>query len=183
MYADWNSKINVISRKDIENLYERHVLHSLGISKLLHFRDGSRIMDVGTGGGFPAIPLAILYPRVHFHLVDSINKKLTVASEIANAIGLENISIRHCRVEEEDSLFDFVVSRAVMPFPDLVQLCRKNISKDQQNSMPNGLICLKGGELGHEVAAFRNKVVVINLRDHFKEEFFDTKKVVYIPLV
>jgi len=183
LYADWNSKINVISRKDIENLYERHVLHSLGISKLLHFRDGSRIMDVGTGGGFPAIPLAILYPRVHFHLVDSINKKLTVASEIANAIGLENISIRHCRVEEEDSLFDFVVSRAVMPFPDLVQLCRKNISKEQKNSMPNGLICLKGGELGHEVAAFRNKVVVINLRDHFKEEFFDTKKVVYIPLV
>jgi len=183
LYADWNSKINVISRKDIENLYERHVLHSLGISKLLHFRDGSRIMDVGTGGGFPAIPLAILYPKVHFHLVDSINKKLTVASEIAGAIGLENISIRHCRVEEEDSLFDFVVSRAVMPFPDLVQLCRKNISKDQQNSMPNGLICLKGGELGHEIAAFKNKVVVINLRDHFKEEFFDTKKVVYIPLV
>lgn len=183
LYADWNSKINVISRKDIENLYERHILHSLGISKLLHFRDGSRIMDVGTGGGFPAIPLAILYPEVHFHLVDSINKKLTVASEIANAIGLENISIRHCRVEEENSLFDFVVSRAVMPFPDLVQLCRKNISKDQQNSMPNGLICLKGGELGHEIAAFRNKVVVINLRDHFKEEFFDTKKVVYIPLV
>jgi len=183
LYADWNSKINVISRKDIENLYERHVLHSLGISKLLHFRDGSRIMDVGTGGGFPAIPLAILYPKVHFHLVDSINKKLTVASEIANAIGLENISIRHCRVEEEDSLFDFVVSRAVMPFPDLVQLCRKNIAKEQKNSMPNGLICLKGGELGHEIAAFKNKVVVINLRDHFKEEFFDTKKVVYIPLV
>lgn len=183
LYADWNSKINVISRKDIENLYERHVLHSLGISKLLHFRDGSRIMDVGTGGGFPAIPLAILYPKVHFHLVDSINKKLTVAREIAGAIGLENISIRHCRVEEENSLFDFVVSRAVMPFPDLVQLCRKNIAKEQKNSMPNGLICLKGGELGHEIAAFRNKVVVINLRDHFKEEFFDTKKVVYIPLV
>lgn len=183
LYADWNSKINVISRRDIENLYERHVLHSLGISKLLHFRDGSRIMDVGTGGGFPAIPLAILYPKVHFHLVDSINKKLTVAREIAGAIGLENISIRHCRVEEEDSLFDFVVSRAVMPFPDLVQLCRKNIAKEQKNSMPNGLICLKGGELGHEIAAFRNKVVVINLRDHFKEEFFDTKKVVYIPLV
>ncbi|HEY5500213.1 MAG TPA: 16S rRNA (guanine(527)-N(7))-methyltransferase RsmG [Bacteroidales bacterium] len=183
LYADWNSKINVISRKDIENLYERHVLHSLGITKLLNFKDGSRIMDVGTGGGFPAIPLAILYPNVHFHLVDSINKKLTVAREVADAIGLKNISIRHCRVEEEKSLFDFVISRAVMPFPDLVNLCKKNISKEQKNSMPNGLICLKGGELQHEISAFRNKVVVINLNDHFKEEFFDAKKVVYIPLV
>ncbi|MDD4921417.1 MAG: 16S rRNA (guanine(527)-N(7))-methyltransferase RsmG [Bacteroidales bacterium] len=183
LYADWNSKINVISRKDIENLYERHVLHSMGISKLLHFKDGSKIMDVGTGGGFPAIPLAILYPNVHFHLVDSINKKLTVAREISNAIGLKNISIRHCRIEEEKSLFDFVVSRAVMPFPDLVRLCKKNIYKEQINSIPNGLICLKGGELGHEIAAFKNKVVVINLNDHFKEAFFDTKKVVYIPLV
>jgi 16S rRNA (guanine527-N7)-methyltransferase len=183
LYADWNSKINVISRKDIENLYEHHVLHSLGIAKLLQFKDGSRIMDVGTGGGFPAIPLAILYPNVHFHLVDSINKKLTVAREVAQAIGLKNISIRHCRVEEEKSLFDFVISRAVMPFPDLVKLCKKNISKEQINSMPNGLICLKGGELGHELAAFRNKVVVVKLSDYFQEEFFDTKKVVYIPLV
>ena len=183
LYTDWNSKINVISRKDIENLYERHVLHSLGISKLLHFKDGSRIMDVGTGGGFPAIPLAILYPNVHFHLVDSINKKLTVAREVSNAIGLKNISIRHCRVEEEKSLFDFVISRAVMPLPDLIHLCKKNISKEQLNSMPNGLICLKGGELGHEIAAFRNKAVVINLSDYFKEEFFSTKKVVYVSLV
>lgn len=183
LYADWNSKINVISRKDIENLYEHHVLHSLGISKLLQFKDGTRIMDVGTGGGFPAIPLAILYPNVQFHLVDSINKKLTVAREVAQAIGLKNISIRHCRVEEEKNQFDFVVSRAVMPFPDLVKLCKKNITKEQINSMPNGLICLKGGELQHELSAFRNKVVVINLKDHFKEDFFDTKKVVYVPLV
>lgn len=183
LYADWNSKINVISRKDIENLYEHHVLHSLGIARLLQFKDGSRIMDVGTGGGFPAIPLAILYPNVHFHLVDSINKKLTVAREVSDAIGLKNISIRHCRVEEEKSLFDFVISRAVMPFPDLVQLCKKNIVKEQINSLPNGLICLKGGELGHEVAAFKKKVVMINLSDYFKEEYFVGKKVVYIPLV
>ena len=183
LYADWNSKINVISRKDIENLYERHVLHSMGISKLLHFKDGSNIMDVGTGGGFPAIPLAILYPNVHFHLVDSINKKLIVAHEVSGAIGLKNISIRHCRVEEEKSLFDFVISRAVMPFPDLVKLCKKNIGKEQKNSIPNGLICLKGGELGHEIASFKNKVIMIELSDYFKEEFFKTKKVVYIPLV
>jgi 16S rRNA (guanine527-N7)-methyltransferase len=183
LYVDWNSKINVISRKDIENLYERHVLHSLGITKLLNFRDGSRIMDVGTGGGFPAIPLAIIYPNVHFHLVDSINKKLTVAREVSDAIGLKNVSIKHCRVEEEKTLFDFVVSRAVMPFPDLVRLCKKNISKKQINSIPNGLICLKGGELGHEIAAFKNKVDVINLSIYFKEEFFETKKVVYVPLV
>lgn len=183
LYVDWNSKINVISRKDIENLYEHHVLHSLGITKLLKFKDGSSIMDVGTGGGFPAIPLAIMFPNVHFHLVDSINKKLTVANEVSKAIGLQNISIRHCHVEEEKMLFDFVVSRAVMPFPDLVRLCRKNIRKEQINSMNNGLICLKGGDLGHEVSSFKNKVVLINLKDHFKEEFFDTKKVVYLPLV
>ncbi|MEA4841440.1 MAG: 16S rRNA (guanine(527)-N(7))-methyltransferase RsmG [Bacteroidales bacterium] len=183
LYADWNSKINVISRKDIENLYERHVLHSMGISKLLHFKDGSNIMDVGTGGGFPAIPLAILYPNVHFHLVDSINKKLIVAHEVSGAIGLKNISIRHCRVEEEKSLFDFVISRAVMSFPDLVKLCKKNIGKEQKNSIPNGLICLKGGELGHEIASFKNKVIMIELSDYFKEEFFKTKKVVYVPLV
>ena len=183
LYADWNSKINVISRKDIENLYERHVLHSMGISKLLHFKDGSNIMDVGTGGGFPAIPLAILYPNVHFHLVDSINKKLIVAQEVSGAIGLKNVSIRHCRVEEEKSLFDFVISRAVMPFSDLVKLCKKNIGKEQRNSMTNGLICLKGGELGHEIASFKNKVIMIELSDYFKEEFFETKKVVYVPLV
>jgi len=183
LYSDWNSKINVISRKDIENLYERHVLHSLGITRLLNFKDGTRIMDVGTGGGFPAIPLAILFPNVHFHLVDSIQKKLTVAREVSDAIGLKNISIRHCRVEEEKDLFDFVVSRAVMPFPDLVKLCRKNISKEQKNALPNGLICLKGGELGHEISSFKNKVVQIELSDFFREDFFDTKKVVYLPMV
>jgi 16S rRNA (guanine527-N7)-methyltransferase len=183
LYSFWNEKINVISRKDFENLYERHVLHSLGITKLLKFRAESRIMDVGTGGGFPGIPLAIFYPDVQFHLVDSINKKLTVAREVSNAIGLKNVSIRHCRVEEEKALFDFVVSRAVMPFPDLARLCRKNIVKEQQNSLPNGLICLKGGELGHEMAAFRNKSVEIKLSDYFREEFFTTKKIVYASLL
>jgi 16S rRNA (guanine527-N7)-methyltransferase len=183
LYLEWNSKINVISRKDIENLYERHVLHSLGIIKLLHFKAGSSIMDIGTGGGFPGIPLSIYYPDVQFHLVDSINKKLTVAREIAEAIGLKNVTIRHCRVEEEKALFDFVVSRAVMPFPDLARLCRKNISKSQKNALPNGLICLKGGELGHEMAAFKKLSVEIKLKDFFKEEFFDTKKVVYASLI
>jgi len=183
LYTDWNEKINVISRKDIENLYERHVLHSLGIVKFLHFKPGSRIMDVGTGGGFPGIPLAIYFPEVQFHLVDSINKKLNVAREVVSALGLENVSIRHCRVEEEKSTFDFVVSRAVMPFSDLAIRCRKNISKEQKNALPNGLICLKGGELGNEMAAFRNKSVEIKLSDYFKGEFFKTKKVVYSPLV
>lgn len=183
LYTDWNEKINVISRKDIENLYERHVLHSLGIVKFLHFKAGSSIMDVGTGGGFPGIPLAIYYPEASFHLVDSINKKLNVAREVVSAIGLENVSIRHCRVEEEKALFDFVVSRAVMPFSDLAIRCRKNISKEQKNALPNGLICLKGGELGHEMAAYRHKSVEIKLSDYFEGEFLKTKKVVYAPLV
>jgi len=183
LYNDWNEKINVISRKDIENLYERHILHSLGIVKFLHFKPESNIMDVGTGGGFPGIPLAIYYPQVQFHLVDSINKKLNVAREVVSAIGLNNVSIRHCRVEEEKATFDFVVSRAVMPFPDLARLCKKNISKEQKNALPNGLICLKGGELGHEMAAFRNKSVEVKLSDYFQGEFFKTKKVVYAPLV
>lgn len=183
LYTSWNEKINVISRKDIENLYERHVLHSLGIVKFLHFKPDSKIMDVGTGGGFPGIPLAIYYPDVQFHLVDSINKKLNVAREVVAALGLENVSIRHCRVEEEKATFDFVVSRAVMPFSDLAVRCRKNISKEQKNALPNGLICLKGGELGNEMASFRNKSVEIKLSDYFTGEFFKTKKVVYSPLV
>ena len=183
LYTDWNRKINVISRKDIENLYERHVLHSLGISKLIHFKDGSRIMDVGTGGGFPGIPLAIIYPNVHFHLVDSIGKKLGVAQDIANAIGLKNISINHCRIEEEKSLFDFVVSRAVMPFPDLVHQCKKNISKEQINAIPNGLICLKGGKLEQELAPFKKNLIQIKLSDYFNESYFEEKKVIYLPLV
>ena len=182
LYTDWNAKINIISRKDIENLYLHHVLHSLGIVKMLRFKDGSSIMDVGTGGGFPGIPLAIFFPNVQFHLVDSIGKKIKVGQAVAEAIGLKNITFRHCRVEEEKEKYDFVVSRAVMPLADLVKLVRKNIKKEQQNALPNGLICLKGGELQHEILPFRNQALSLELGDYFKEEFFKTKKVVYVPL-
>lgn len=182
LYADWNAKINVISRKDIENLYPHHVLHSLGIVKMLRFKAGSSVMDLGTGGGFPGIPLAILFPEVHFHLVDSIGKKIKVGQAVAEAIGLRNISFRHCRGEEEKQRFDFVVSRAVMPLADLVKIVRKNIKKEQLNALPNGLICLKGGELEHEILPFRSQAVTLDLWDYFKEEFFETKKVVYVPL-
>lgn len=182
LYTDWNAKINVISRKDIENLYPHHVLHSLGIAKMLRFKAGSSVIDIGTGGGFPGVPLAILFPEVQFHLVDSIGKKIKVGEAVAEAIGLENITFRHCRAEEEKQLFDFAVSRAVMPLADLVKIAKKNIKKEQQNALPNGLICLKGGELQQEILPFRNKASVINLSDYFKEEFFNTKKVVYVPL-
>jgi 16S rRNA (guanine527-N7)-methyltransferase len=182
LYTDWNAKINVISRKDIENLYLHHVLHSLGITKMLKFKDGSSVMDVGTGGGFPGIPLAIFFPEVKFHLVDGTGKKIMVGQAVAEAIGLKNVTFRHCRVEEEKAMFDFIVSRGVMPLGDLIKITRKNILKEQRNALPNGIICLKGGELEHEIQAFRKKAVVINLGDYFKEEFFSTKKVVYVPL-
>jgi 16S rRNA (guanine527-N7)-methyltransferase len=182
LYTDWNSKINVISRKDITNLYEHHVLHSLGIARFISFKDGSQVMDLGTGGGFPGIPLAILFPEVKFHLVDSIGKKIKVASEIANAIGLKNVTFRHCRAEEEKAKFDFVVSRAVMPLSDLLKIIRKNISSTQMNAIPNGLICLKGGELAKETLPVKNKVETMDLKNEFAEEFFETKKVVYVPL-
>ena len=180
LYTDWNSKINVISRKDITNLYEHHVLHSLGIAKIIHFRPGTEVMDLGTGGGFPGIPLAILFPDTHFHLVDSIGKKVKVATEIAQAIGLKNVTTRHCRAEEEKQQFDFVVSRAVMPLTDLLKIIRKNISSKQQNALPNGLICLKGGELGNETMPVKNKTTLWDLKEFFEEEFFETKKVVYV---
>lgn len=182
LYTEWNAKINVISRKDIENLYEHHVLHSLGIARVIQFRAGSRIMDLGTGGGFPGIPLAILFPEVHFHLVDSIGKKVRVATEVATAIGLKNVTFRHARAEEEKQTFDFVVSRAVMPLADLIKIIKKNISVKQQNVLPNGLICLKGGELEHEAMPFKHKTVMHNLSDEFEEEFFKTKKVVYVTV-
>ena len=182
LYIDWNAKINVISRKDIENLYEHHVLHSLGIAKVIRFRPGTSIMDLGTGGGFPGIPLAILFPDVKFHLVDSIGKKVRVATEVANAIGLKNVTFRHARAEEEKQLFDFVVSRAVMPLADLVKIIKKNISLRQQNVLPNGLICLKGGELEHEAMPFKHRTTLHSLNEDFKEEFFQTKKVVYVTV-
>ena len=180
LYTDWNSKINVISRKDITNLYEHHVLHSLGIAKVIRFTPGTRIMDLGTGGGFPGIPLAILFPEVKFHLVDSIGKKVRVATEVANSIGLKNVTFRHARAEEEKQLFDFVVSRAVMPLADLLKIIRKNIASEQHNAMPNGLICLKGGELANDAMPFKNKTMMYDLKDYFEEEFFETKKVVYV---
>lgn len=182
LYTDWNSKINVISRKDITNLYEHHVLHSLGIAKVIQFKPGTSVMDLGTGGGFPGIPLAILFPDTKFHLVDSIGKKVRVATEIANAIGLKNVTTRHCRAEEEKQLFDFVVIRAVMPLTDLLKIIRKNISSEQHNALPNGLICLKGGELDREVMPVKHQTIVTDLKDFFSEEFFETKKVVYVTV-
>jgi len=182
LYADWNSKINVISRKDIDNLYERHVLHSLAIAKILAFKPKSTVLDIGTGGGFPGIPLAILFPEVQFHLIDSIGKKIRVATEVSTAIGLKNITFCHCRGEEEKGKYDFVVSRAVMPLGDLVKIVQKNIAVKQINALPNGIICLKGGELAHEIEAFKNRVSVYELSEFFQEEFFETKKGVYLPI-
>lgn len=183
LYNDWNSKINVISRKDIQNLYEHHVLHSLGIAKIVNFRDGTSIMDLGTGGGFPGIPLAILFPNVSFHLVDSIGKKVRVADEVATALGLKNVRFSHARAEEIKDKYDFVVTRAVMPMIDLVKVARKNIQKEQHNALPNGIIALKGGELNSEIASMRDISTVWDLGDYFEEEFFKTKKVVHVGII
>lgn len=182
LYEDWNSKINVISRKDISNLYEHHILHSLGIAKVINFKSGTRVMDLGTGGGFPGIPLAIFFPEVQFHLVDSIGKKIRVATEVAQSVGLKNVTLAHKRVEEEKEKFDFVVCRAVMPLEDLVRLVRKNVSKTQQNALPNGLICLKGGELERELVHLKNRSIFWDLSDYFEETYFETKKVVFTAI-
>jgi 16S rRNA (guanine527-N7)-methyltransferase len=182
LYADWNTKINVISRKDIDNIYERHILHSLGIAKLTDFQKGSSILDIGTGGGLPGIPLAILFPDVHFKLIDSIGKKIHVATEIAQSIGLKNITFAHERAEDEKGKFDFVVSRAVMTLDSLIGIIRKNISTKQQNKLCNGLICLKGGDLDEEIKPYRSYTTVLSLSDIFEEDFFETKKVVYVAL-
>lgn len=182
LYQEWNAKINVISRKDIDNLYMHHVLHSLGIAKVVNFRQGSSILDIGTGGGFPGIPLAILFPNCKFKLIDSIGKKTRVAAAVANAIGLKNVVVEHRNVIEEKNKYDFVVSRAVMNASDLVKLIRKNVSKEQRNALPNGLICLKGGDMTEEVAPFKNHSEIWDLKSYFDDEFFDTKKVMYIQL-
>lgn len=182
LYYDWNNKINVISRKDIENLYLHHVLHSLAIAKIINFRPGTTIMDMGCGGGFPGIPLAIMFPETQFHLVDSIGKKIRVATEIANAIDLQNVRASHSRAEEIKEKYNFVVSRAVMQLPELVKICRKNISKEQQNALPNGIICLKGGDIQAEVQPFKSCVEITELDHLFYEDFFKDKKVVYVPI-
>jgi len=182
LYRDWNSKINVISRKDIDNLYEHHVLHSLAIAKLVPFQPDTTIMDVGTGGGFPGIPLAILFPECRFLLIDSIGKKIKVASEVAKALGLTNVICKQERVEEEKQKFDFIVSRAVMPLPDLVKLVRKNISKKHRNAVPNGLVVLKGGDLKEELRPFK-EAEVTPCNTWFKGEWFETKQVIYLPLL
>ena len=182
LYPEWNDKINVISRKDIENLEVHHILHSLGIVKFVKFTPGTRVMDLGTGGGFPGIPLAIYYPEVTFHLVDRIGKKLKVAQDIAERIGLKNVTIQHGDVKEVKGKFDFVVSRAVMDLGDMVPLVKRFIDSEDRNAVPNGLICLKGGDLSGEVAKFKNQVLIDELSSYFKEEFFKTKKVLYLPL-
>jgi 16S rRNA (guanine527-N7)-methyltransferase len=182
LYLDWNNKINVISRKDIENLYLHHVLHSLTIAKYVSFAPGTKVMDVGTGGGFPGIPLAIFFPEVQFLLLDSIGKKVRVAGEIAKAIGLENVEVKHSRAEDEKRKFDFIVSRAVMLLPELVKITNKNISREQNNSIPNGVICLKGGDLTSETKSFKNIVDIVSLSEYFSEPFFQTKKLVYLPV-
>lgn len=182
LYVDWNSKINVISRKDIDNLYIHHVLHSLAIAKFIGFKSGSTVIDVGTGGGFPGVPLAIFFPEVQFVMLDSIGKKVRVAQEVSTAVGLQNVEFVHSRMEDEKRKFDFVVSRAVMQLPELEKRIRKNVSNKQQNALPNGLICLKGGDLAMELAPFKNKVEEFSLDKYFDEPFFDTKKLVYLPI-
>ena len=182
LYRDWNSKINVISRKDIDNLYEHHVLHSLAIAKWIPFQPDTTILDVGTGGGFPGIPLAIMFPQCQFVLVDSIGKKIKVASEVAKALGLTNVVCKQERVEDEKEKFDFVVSRAVMPLPDLVKLVRKNISNKHRNAIPNGLIVLKGGDLQAEVAPYIKTAEIAPCSKWFKGEWFETKQLIYLPL-
>ena len=182
LYYDWNSKINVISRKDIENLYEHHVLHSLAIAKYITFKPGTTIMDMGCGGGFPGIPLAIMFPEIDFHLVDSIGKKVRVAGEIAQSIGLTNVRTSHSRAEEIKDKYSFVVSRAVMQLPDLVKICRKNISKEHINALPNGIICLKGGDMTAETEPFKSCREIISVSTYFEEEYFKDKKVVYVQI-
>ena len=182
LYHEWNKKINVISRKDIDNLYEHHVLHSLAIAKMVNFRPGTQILDFGTGGGFPGVPLAILFPECEFKLIDGTGKKIRVAQEVSNAIGLKNCHPEHLRGEEEKGKYDFVVSRAVMPLPDLVKIVRKNIGKEQRNALPNGVICLKGGDLQAETQPYRRIVMTQALSEWFSEEWFKEKYCIYLPL-
>ena len=180
LYHDWNQKINVISRKDIDNLYEHHVLHSLAIAKAIRFRPGTQILDFGTGGGFPGIPLAIMFPECQFKLIDGTGKKIKVATEVANAIGLKNVNAEHLRGEDEKSKYDFNVSRAVIPLPDLMKIVKKNIGKKQQNALPNGVIVLKGGDLQEELRPYKNIVDKTELTNWFDEDWFKEKYLIYL---
>lgn len=182
LYRTWNARINVISRKDIDNLYEHHVLHSLAIAKAIHFQPGTTVLDFGTGGGFPGIPLAIMFPDCHFKLIDGTGKKILVVNEVRKALGLTNVTAQHIRGEEEKGQYDFVVSRAVMPLPDLLKIVKKNISKRQHNAMGNGVFCLKGGHLDTEIQAFKRIVEVSPISDWFKEEWFKEKYLIYLPI-
>ena len=182
LYKEWNDKINVISRKDIDNLYLHHVLHSLAIAKSISFRPGSKILDFGTGGGFPGIPLAIMFPDVEFKMIDGTGKKIRVVNEVASAIGLENVNAVHLRGEEEKEKYDFVVSRAVMPLPDLIKIVKKNISKEDHNSLPNGILCLKGGNVEGEMKPFRKIAEAVEITNWFEEDWFKDKFVIYVPI-
>ena len=182
LYPEWNAKINVISRKDIDNLEVNHLLHSLGLVKFVKFTPGTRVLDLGTGGGFPGIPLAIYFPEVSFHLVDRVGKKLKVARDTAEQAGLSNVTFQHGDVKEVKGQYDFVTSRAVMDLSQIVPLVKRLIAKEQHNAIPNGILCLKGGDLTQEVRPFRNEVLIDELKNYFDEPYFKTKKVVYLPL-
>lgn len=182
LYCEWNSKINVISRKDIENIYSHHVLHSLAIAKETKFTHGSRILDFGTGGGFPGIPLAIMFPDCHFKLIDRTGKKIKVVNEVACSLGLKNIEAEQISGEEEKGKYDFVVSRAVMPLPDLMKIIKKNISDKQRNAIANGLLCLKGGNIDSEIHNYRHISQITDISKIFRGEWFKNKYVIYIPI-
>lgn len=182
LYTFWNDQINVISRKDMDSLYEHHVLHSLAIAKVINFTPGTKIMDVGTGGGFPGIPLAILYPETNFYLIDSIGKKIKVVKEVASALNLNNVKAEHIRVQSVKDKFDFIVSRAVTAFPKFVNMVRKNSKAKDQNSLPNGILYLKGGDFQDEISGYGSRISLYECSDYFSEEFFETKKVVHLDL-
>ena len=182
LYPEWNAKVNVISRKDIDNLEVNHILHSLAIARFVQFVPGTRVLDLGTGGGFPAIPLAMMFPDTHFHLVDRIGKKLRVAEDVAQQAGLNNVTLQHGDIKEVKGTFDYVVSRAVMPLPDMVPLVRRLIDRQQRNAIPNGLICLKGGDLDDELRPYAKQILIEDLSTYFTEPFFATKKLVFLPI-